>query len=178
MDRFARGLAGLLLLGLAALHGGCGSTAGLATGSTGDGPTMSNEDPMARPVFVAWTSARAQRCGFNFDVAKLRSGYLAYESKQGAVGESFIRIEKTYDSTFKTISDRVSADPGYCTEKKSVEIKAELGRHLAGDYAPNFVKPKVVAQCGGFFDPCDSGRTDEKFDSKQFWAKQDANPKK
>jgi hypothetical protein len=176
MNRFVQWSASMLLLAGTALHAGCGSSAGLATGSTGEGPSISNEDPMARPVHVAWTSARAKRCGFNFDPLKLRTNYLAYESKQGASGEAFIKIERTYDSTFKSISERVSADPNYCTDKKGAEIKAELGRHLAGDYAPNFPKPKVVAKCGGLFDPCDSGRTEEPFESKKFWTERDKNP--
>jgi hypothetical protein len=46
-------------------------------------------------------------------------------------------------------------------------IKQELHGHLAGDYAPNFPKPKVVADCGifgllgslrGAFDSKKSGR--------------------
>jgi hypothetical protein len=176
MDRFARWWISALLLACTGIHAGCSSGAGLSTGSTGDGPTMSNEDPLARPVHVAWTSARAQRCGFNFDANKLRSNYLGYESRQGATGEQFIKLERSYDSTFKTTSERVSADPGYCTDKKGLDIKAELTRHLAGDFAPNFPKPKVVAKCGGLFDPCDSGRTEEKFESKKFWTEMDKNP--
>lgn len=177
MARFAHALARALLLAGAALYAGCSSSASVTTGATGDGPMMSNSDPMARPAHVAWTSARAQRCGFYFDPAKLRTTYLAYESKQGATGEAFMRIEKIYDTTFKATSDKVSADAAYCNDKKNAEIKTELNRHLAGDFAPNFQAPKVVAQCGGLFDPCDSGRTDEKFESQSFWRKQDANPK-
>ena len=69
-----------------------------------------------------------------------------------------------------TISGRVSANPDYCTDKKSAEIKADLTRHLAGDYTPNLPKPKVETSCGGLFGgPCDSGQTDEKFEAKKFY---------
>src|SRR5262245_41286736 len=112
MDRFARALVSVLLLAAAGLGAGCSSAAsGLLTGSTAaaaDVPTASNDDPAARPMAVAWTSARAQRCGFFFDPGKLRSSYLAYEARQP--GADVARAEKTYDSTYKTIRERVAAD--------------------------------------------------------------------
>jgi hypothetical protein len=177
MNRFAHWAAsGLLLLGTA-LHAGCSSGAGFATGSTGEGSAMSNDDPMARPAHVAWVSARAKRCGFNFDPAKLRANYLAYEQKQGAAADQYARIEKTYDTTFAGTSNKIGAEADYCSDQKAADIKKELSRHLAGDYTPNFAKPKLVAKCGTLFDPCDSGRTDEPFDSKKFWTEKDKEPK-
>lgn len=172
MDRTTKAVGSGLLLVLTALHAGCGSSAvgGLSTASVGaDSPGVTSEDPLARPIQVAWTSARAQRCGFNFDTAKLRANYLSYESRQGAAGEQLAKLQNSYDTTFKTISGRVSADPDYCTDKKSSEIKADLTRHLAGDYTPNLPKPKVEASCGLFGTACDSGKTDEKFESKKFY---------
>jgi hypothetical protein len=179
MGRFAAFLATMLLLAGTGLYAGCGNSAsGLTTSSTaaagGDVPGgVSNEDPLARPVSVAWTSARAQRCGFYFDPAKLRSNYLAYEAKQGAAGEQLAKIERSYDTTFKVIGDRVAANPDYCSDKKSAEIKAHLGRHLAGDFTPNLPKAKAVAACGGLFNPCETRGSDEPFDQKKFWDKQD-----
>ena len=108
---------------------------------------ISNDDPMARPVAVAWTSARAKRCGFYFDPAKLRTSYLAYEARQ-ASGEQYAKIEKTYDTTYKATSEKVSQDVDYCSDRKALEIKADLERHLAADYTPNLPKPKTVASCG------------------------------
>jgi hypothetical protein len=172
MDRTTKVVGSGLLLVLTALHAGCGSSAvgGLSTASVGaDSPGVTSEDPLARPIQVAWTSARAQRCGFNFDTAKLRANYLSYESRQGAAGEQLAKLQNSYDTTFKTISGRVSADPDYCTDKKSSEIKADLTRHLAGDYTPNLPKPKVEVSCGLFGTACDSGKTDEKFESKKFY---------
>ena len=92
---------------------------------------------MARPVAVAWTSARAKRCGFYFDPAKLKINYLSYERTQGAGNEQLANIEKAYDTSFKTTSDRISGDAGYCSDRKGLDIKADLQRHLAGDYTPN-----------------------------------------
>jgi hypothetical protein len=174
MDRFARGIASGLVLAAAAALAGCGNGgAGLLTGSTtvaaADGPgTFNNDDPAVRPIAVAWTSARAQRCGFYFDPAKLRTSYLAYESRQSA-GEHLAKVEKTYDSTFQAIRQRVASDPDYCTDAKSTEIKKDLTRHLAGDFKPNFPKPKVVESCGFF--GC-GGSSDEKFSPEKFWEEQ------
>jgi len=172
MDRFARGIASGLVLAVAAALGGCGGGgAGLLTGSTAaaaDAPgALSNDDPAARPVAVAWTSARAQRCGFYFDPTKLRSSYLAFEARQA--GSDRAKAEKTYDSTFQAIRQRAASDPDYCTDAKSAEIKKDLTRHLAGDFRPDFPKPKVVESCGLF--GC-AGSSEEKFSSERFWEEQ------
>ena len=138
--------------------------------------TVANDDPMARPIGVAWTSARAKRCGFYFDPAKLKSNYLAYEQRQGAAGEQYAKIERTYEATYRSTTDKVSLDSDYCTERKTADIKADLERHLVGDYAPNLPKPKNIASCG--FWGCQSS-SDEKFNDKKFWDKNDKdNPRR
>jgi hypothetical protein len=174
MHRIAPILATTLLIIGAGLLAGCGgNAAGLTTSSTaGESKIPSNDDPMARPTFVAWTSARAKRCGFFFDAAKLKANYLAYEMKQGANAGALANIEKTYDQTFKGTSDSAWANDDYCSERKGVDIKQELARHLSGDYTPNFPKPKVVADCGIF--GC-TAASDEPFDSKKFWQKNDTD---
>jgi len=169
MDRFARAFVSVLLLTAAGVSAGCGSGgSGLLTGSTpaaADAPvTPSNDDPAARPIAVAWTSARAQRCGFYFDAAKLRSSYLAFEARQP--GADLARAEKTYDTTFKTIRERAASNPDYCTETKNTEIKKDLTRHLAGDFKPDLPKPKVADACGFF--GC-GGTSEEKWDAKKYW---------
>ena len=115
MSRYAHGLACVLLVAGTALHAGCGNSAsgGLATASTaglpGDAPgALNNADPATRPVAVAWTAARAKRCAFYFDPAKLKINYLNYERTQGASGEQLASIEKSYDASYKTTSDPVS----------------------------------------------------------------------
>jgi hypothetical protein len=180
MDRLAQALACALLLASTSLLAGCGGGAsGLTTGATqpADAPTgITNEHPMARPIAVAWTSARARRCGFYFDPGKLRSSYLGYEAQHGAAGDQLAKVQSTYDSTFNTISQRISADADYCTDRKGADIKADLQRHLAGDFTPNLPKP-VVDSCS-LFGCTSSASSDAKpFDSKDFWKKQDANPR-
>ncbi|HJZ42308.1 MAG TPA: hypothetical protein VJ233_01185 [Hyphomicrobiaceae bacterium] len=181
MHRFARGLACALLVAATALHAGCGGGAsGLTTGATpADAPAggISNEHPMARPISVAWTSARAKRCGFYFDADKLRASYLAYEAQQGAAGDQLAKIQGSYDSTFNTIRARINADPDYCTDKKGADIKADLQRHLAGDFRPNLPKSSADASCGFFGCATSPSSSDKPFDSKEFWKKQDANPR-
>jgi len=64
------------------------------------------------------------------------------------------------------IRERVAADPDYCSDRKGAEIKADLQRHLAGDFAPNFPKAKVVESCGVF--GCSNAQS-EKWDSQKWW---------
>ena len=183
MSRFAHGLACALLLAGTALHAGCGNSAsgGLATASTaglpGDAPgALNNADPATRPVAVAWTAARAKRCAFYFDPAKLKINYLNYERTQGAGNEQLATIEKTYDTTYKATSDRLAGDAAYCTDRKGLDIKADLQRHLAGDYTPNLPTPKATVNCGFF--GCPEAISDKPFDSKDFWAAKDKDPRK
>lgn len=176
MNRFAQGLGVTLLLGATAMYAGCGNSAsGLTTGSADAPGALGNADPMARPVAVAWTSARAKRCGFYFDPAKLKINYLSYERTQGTGNEQLANIEKAYDTSFKTTSDRISGDAAYCSDRKGLEIKADLQRHLAGDYTPNLPPPKPVANCGFF--GCPEAVSDQPFDSKKFWGDKDKAPK-
>ncbi|MBO0766755.1 MAG: hypothetical protein J2P50_19485, partial [Hyphomicrobiaceae bacterium] len=150
-----------------------GGASGLLGGTpaAADAPgSLKNDDPLARPVAVAWTSARAQRCGFYFNPAKLRSSYLAYEARRSGP-EQVAQAEKVYDSTFNTIRDKVAADPGYCTDGKSAEIKRDLTRHLAGDFAASFPKPKVAESSCMLF--CGADTSDQAWDAKKFWAEQD-----
>lgn len=172
MSRFAQITAMALLLGATLLHAGCGNgvsgltTGGLFSKSSQDG-LPANDDPMARPISVAWTSARAQRCGFYFDPVKLRTSYLSYEASQGNAGEQLAKIEKTYDATFKQISANVAADPDYCSDRKGAEIKTALTRHLAGDYTPSLPKQATGSSCISW--DCGGGSADQKWDRKKYW---------
>jgi hypothetical protein len=173
MDRFAKPVAFGLLLAAAALTAACSGASGLLGGSASaadpDAPgKLANENPAARPVAVAWTSARAQRCGFNFDPGRLKASYLAYEARQSSA-DQLAKAERSYDSAFKTIRERVSGDPDYCTDRKSAEIKADLVRHLAGDFTPKLPQVKKVETCGFLGLACSDIRRDEAFDAKKFW---------
>jgi hypothetical protein len=182
MQGMIKGFGAATLLAVAAVHSGCGNGSG-ATGSLFSNntsvqklvpvsepdapPGINNDSPMARPASVAWTSARAKRCGFFFDPVKLRATYLAYESRQP--GQDLAKIESTYDNIFKVISATVAGDADYCNESRSKDIKAELARHLAGDFNPNLPKPKMVADCGMWGCATPKG----KLESKEFYKELD-----
>jgi hypothetical protein len=171
-------LIGTLTLSLAL--GGCGSSgnsgSGLSTASvlgeapasaSGESPGITRADPMARPVQVAWTAARAEKCGFNFDSARLKANYIAFEQAQGADVARLGNITKSYDMTAAKIKGSLAGEEGYCTEKKSTVIKADLQRHLAGNYEPNFPEDKKVA--GNIFTTANDTTDHGKFDSKTIW---------
>jgi hypothetical protein len=180
---FGLATAAALTLALA----GCGNSnsgTGLTTASildgqgagAADGLKMKNDDLMARPVYVAWTAARAQRCGFYFDAPKLKANYLAFEQTQGATGQALTNIDKAYDTTQRTILERIRGDEGYCDPRKSAQIKDELGRHLAGDWRPNFPQGQQVAGGnGGLFDNGPSRPDSTPWDTKDFWRKSTEN---
>jgi hypothetical protein len=179
MDRFAKSIAFGLLLFAVTLSAGCSGAGGMLGGSANaetapDGPgRISNDHPLARPIAVAWTSARAHRCGFNFDPFKLKASYLAYEAKQSGP-DQLSKVERSYDDTYRVIRDRVGGDPDYCTNRKSAEIKADLVRHLAGDFTPKLPQTKVAETCGFLGMACADVRRDEKFDTKRFWEQDSA----
>jgi hypothetical protein len=170
------------------LLGGCNSsnqaagisTASLLDGKSGSGsgetPNLTNikpDDPKAKAVQVAWTAARAQKCGYNFDAAKLKASYLASEARAGAAQPQIAEFDKTYDTTFVTVSANIKTDDTYCNERKTATIKADLQRHLAGNYTPNLPQEKKVAS-GGLFDGLISDAPPEKFEAKNFWNDQAA----
>lgn len=165
----------LCFLGLAA----CSSGGGVTTGSLlGDEPNsgaaaavQSTNDPTSRALQVGAVSARAARCGYNFDASALKSRYLAYEAEQGAQVVDLGRIETVYDTGFNGVVKAAAQDPDYCNATRTASIKSDLTRHLAGDYS---APPKQVAKAsdqgflGGFFesDSVDSGPA---FGSDSWW---------
>jgi hypothetical protein len=154
---FCMGLTG----GLAGCSGPSGSSSSLVTGSifssapktaaAADGaPAVKPEDPAARPVNVAWTSARAARCGFYFDPAKLRQSFLTSQIADGAKGDQLTKVQQSYDTSFARVSKALASQETYCDESQVADIKANLNRHIAGDFA--VAKPAKVAQQGGALD--------------------------
>jgi hypothetical protein len=124
---------------------GCSTVSGTVASVTGkEGVTTDKEarfikpeDPMARPVQVAWTAARAKHCGFMFDPGTLRANYLADEARRGVDQNQMQKITKAYDYTYASLMETISADPGYCNKQRIAAIRVDLTRYLAGDYAPN-----------------------------------------
>ncbi|MET0409398.1 MAG: hypothetical protein ABW006_13625 [Hyphomicrobium sp.] len=123
---------------------GCGAslpklptTGSLLGGSDTAKENRDPNDPVARAMGVGATSARALKCGYNFDPGKLKSQYLTYETASApALGD---KLSKVYDTAFagvtKAISDK-EAEEEYCTPDRTPRIKAALNRNLAGDYTP------------------------------------------
>src|SRR6476659_4059793 len=94
------------------------------------------QDPLARPIQVAWTSARASYCGFMFDPVKLKNDYMADESRRRNNPYQLQKISEAYDYTLESVTGTIKSDPTYCNKDRTDAIRADLKRYLAGDYAP------------------------------------------
>lgn len=128
-------------VGLALLPG-C-STVGQVTGTAKDGASTDKaaryvkaDDPLARPIQVAWTSARAVHCGFMFDPERLKADYMADESRRGLDPYQLQKMSEAYDYTRTSVLETIQEDPAYCNKARTDAIRADLRRYLAGDYAP------------------------------------------
>jgi len=120
---------------------GCGSVEKV-TGKIGSDPekearNAAPEDPLARPMQVAWTSARASHCGFIFDPNQLRANYLAAEAGSGKTPDEMAKIERAYDYTRQSVTDTIKDDFRYCSKERVAAIRRDLNRYLAGDYTPS-----------------------------------------
>lgn len=140
-----------------ALAGCSNSGSGLTTASVLGSPASAAGTeakpitPQERAVQVAAVSARAVKCGYNFDPGKLKANYIASEQRGGLEGLQLTQIDQLYDKTNTAVRLAIQSDGDYCTEAKNREIKADLTRHLAGDFAPP-AKPTVAAkETGGWF---------------------------
>jgi hypothetical protein len=153
-----RNVALALCLGLSAGLAGCGaSIPSLTTGSLFGGEAAKNaapqvtNDPTSRAMQVGSTSARAIKCGFNFDPVKLRTQFLATETPTLTNPADADKLGRMYDVAFNGISKAVADQgEGYCTPSKTGKIKEALNRHLTGDYTPTPPEP-VVEDSGGLF---------------------------
>ena len=130
------------------LSGACSNTASnlLSTGSilptsqSSATPAEPAVTPLDRTVQVAAVSARAQKCGYVFNPGELKANYLAFETAQGGTPEAVAGLGPRYDFTKRRIASRISADPNYCDDTRTAQIKADLNRHLAGDFTPRKVR--------------------------------------
>lgn len=154
--------AGSMLVVAALALTGCGGSGSelLSTGSLlGESkPTAPVNDGPARAFQVGTVSARAIKCGFNFDPGKLKANYLSFERQQPSAPD-MANIERIYDVSFNAVAKAVAAEGEYCTDAKTRTIKADLGRHLAGDYTPSAPPPQ---QDEGLFSGWGSGGGSEK----------------
>lgn len=154
-----------LMLGvIAASLAGCGGAPSLSTGSLFGSseeakPAAPVNDPSVRAFQVGTVSARAIKCGFNFDPAKLKASYLMYESKQPGGGD-LAKIERIYDVSFNGVAKAVAGEANYCTTLKTKQIKADLNRHLVGDYTPTPKRDEPQEE--GIFSGWGGGSSDDK----------------
>lgn len=131
----------MVALGVTLLQG-C-STVGRVTGGGQEGVSsdkaaryVTPQDPLARPIQVAWTSARASHCGFMFDPVKLKADFLAAEARRGVDQSQLQRTSEAYDYTRDSVTETIKHDSNYCTKERNDAIRADLRRYLAGDYTP------------------------------------------
>ena len=99
--------------------------------------SVAPQDPLARPIQVAWTSARATHCGFVFNPDQLRSNFMASEARAGASPEQMQKIERAYDYTLQSVTATIKDNLGYCNKDRTAAIRRDLNRYLAGDYTPS-----------------------------------------
>ena len=156
--RIAAGIAArAMLVTVPLMLAGCGSSApklpslGMFGGSSEAAPATTGSvqpraaTPEERATQVGATSARAVKCGYNFDPARLRANYLASEMQAGTPAVQMAKVEKIYDLMNLQVKAAVAEEGGYCNQSKTSEIKADLSRHLAGDFSP----PPKKAEAGG-----------------------------
>lgn len=139
-------------LGAAACSSGSFSTGSIFGGSSPPVKAAAAvNDPNARALQVAATSARAVKCGYHFDPARLRSSFLAAEATAGTPVAEIGKAEAAYDHTYRRVSASIDKPDEFCSDDQTREIKADLSRHLAGDYAPRmrYVPPTTVAGSSG-----------------------------
>ena len=123
---------------------GCGAvdrvrgTTTTSVGATTDKEAryVSPENPLARPIQVGWTSARASHCGFVFNPDQLRADFLASEARMGVPPEMMPKIEHAYDYTRQSVAESIKDDINYCSKDRTAAIRRDLNRYLTGDYEP------------------------------------------
>ena len=141
---------------------GCSGASGITTGSLFGSedkpaaPAAPVNDPPMRAFQVGTVSARAIKCGFNFDPAKLKTNYLAYERTLSATAD-ITKVERIYDVSFNGVAKAVAGETDYCSSQKTKTIKADLARHLAGDYTPSPAPKQPVEE--GLFSGWGSGES-------------------
>jgi hypothetical protein len=157
----------VLALVFAVALAGCSSSNGVSTASVlGNAPTPppagTTQDgavaavPMVpastltdRALQVGSVSARAAKCGYNFDAEKLKAAYLSSEIGRGSDAS---QAEKIYNVSYSGVMKAAAEDPNFCSERKTQKIKTDLNRLLAGDFEPP-AKAVAVAKKddGGLF---------------------------
>jgi hypothetical protein len=167
----------------AAILAGCSSSNGVSTAAILESaptpppagaaaPIGPASTPTDRAFQVGSVTARATKCGYNFDAGRLKSAYLANEMGRGTADTA--QLEKVYQVAYNGVTKAAAEDPNYCSDRKTQAIKADLNRLLAGDFEPP--KKAVVAQKDdGFFSGWFDGSSSDSgpsWGSDDWWASQ------
>lgn len=147
----ALGAIGLSALVLAGCSSGPSSmpTSSLFGGSSQAAPVakavvMQPATPTERTLYAAATSARAERCGFNFDPAAFKASFFNYEGRGGTPPDQLADLQSKYDRAHNAIAGEAGAVDTYCSDDKVKLIRASLTKMLAGDFsAPEHVVKKT-----------------------------------
>jgi len=145
MNEFRSLCAGLTL---AIVLSGCSGGGGVTTASllgTPEKPAL--DEPTERALHSASISARASKCGYNFDPGRLRETFLAAEAANGTTSEQMAKLGQSYDFTRATVAKQIANAEEYCSDGKTREVSAALTKQLAGDFkAPK--KPPLPKSAG------------------------------
>ncbi len=118
------------------------TTAAAQGEQAGAGAAAAKADPLARPMHVAQTVARAERCGFYFQPETIKTSYLAHEAGKGISPDELKKLELTYRITYAKIAKDIKEVEGYCSETILTEVREDLPPYAAG----NFTGPIRVAK--------------------------------
>ena len=154
-------ISGLVLLG--AVLAACNAGPLLKTGSLTAAPVAPPKATTSidRALHIAATSARAQKCGFYFDPATLRTNFLAAETARGAAPDVIAKTSQSYDYTVKSVAIKISDSEAYCSSDRTASIKTALQGALTGNFeAP---PPKAAEGSGGIADCLEGDSRAEKF---------------
>lgn len=156
-------LGALAIASLSLVLAACNAGPLLQTGSLA--PTGAEAPPkpatsVDRALYVAATSARAQKCGYYFDPNGLRASFLAAETQRGTTPEDLAKVTQAYDYTHRTVSGKIANSEQYCASDTRTEtIKSSLNRLLTGDFEPP--PPSKEDSDGGLFAAFESTDTDK-----------------
>ncbi len=160
---------------------GCSSTSDVTTGSVAGGNQQSaspvvRDDPLTRALHVGANSARAVKCGYNFNSTALKSRFMSAQAAAITDPQKMEQVNKAYDTGFNGVSKAITNPKTYCTPAKTKAIKVALQKNLAGDYTPPAKRRVAQSGAGGFFgDLFDADVAEEggpKFGSDDWWEKQ------
>mgnify|MGYP001357095306 CR=1 FL=1 len=112
-------------------------------------PQAPANTPINRAFRVGTVSARAVKCGFTFDAAKVKTNWLASESQIGTGAEDMAKADKVYNISYNGVM-KAAASKGeaYCAGDRPKEIKADIATLLSGDFTPKVLKPRAEEDDG------------------------------